>query len=119
MQKKLNHLTFPRQLLIVPIAAITAYLFWVASYLKIDYHDAYFIFLNSRCVATLNPLGYTGYRPIVLPIVLSPIFYLEKFGISAETVFRLCHLTMVGFFALLIWVTYRLFRLKFGRENAL
>lgn len=106
-------------LLLAPIVAVTGYLLWVASYIKIDYYDSFLILLNARCVATLNVLGYSGSRPIILPIVLSPIFLIEKLAKWPGFGFVASHMFMILFFVLLVWVTYRLFRFQLGRGFAL
>ncbi len=121
---RLRHLAFAsdtciRWITLVPIFILVAYLASVAVHLKIDYHDSYFVLLNARCIATKNSLGYTGYRPIILPILLSPFLYLEKLISNSEFIFAACHLAMVGFFTLLLWVTYRFFRLQFETKTAL
>ena len=101
------------------ILMVALALFWIASYIKIDYYDSFLILLNARCVAVSDVLGYSGARPIILPIILSPIFLLEKLLPQKGFVFAACHVTMVVFFVLLLWAAYRLYRLHLKKEIAL
>lgn len=106
-EKELKNIPF------VLIGCIAIYLLWVASYLQIDYHDSYFVLLNARCIATGNPLGYTEWRPVILPLLLSPILFLEKTVTDPALIQSLCHLAMVAFFLLLLWAFYRFLRLQY------
>ena len=101
------------------ILLVTGYLFWVASYIKIDYYDSFLILLNARCVATGDPLGYSGSRPTILPITLSPFFLIEKLIGRNGFAFVACHVFMMVFFVLFLWISYRLFRLNLSKKYAI
>lgn len=110
---------FKKQFLLVPIITITAYLVWVASYIKIDYYDSFLILLNARCIATFDILGFSGSRPIILPIFLSPFFYFEKILKIPLLGFTGSHIFMITFFAGVLFFSYRIYRFYLSRETSL
>ncbi len=105
-----------QRLFLFMMIALASYLAWVASYLKVDYYDSLLILLNARCIAFGDLTGYSGSRPVILPILLSPILMAQKMVQNPELIFSACHIAMVIFFLLFLIVCYRLFRLHVTRE---
>ncbi len=108
-----------KHLIILFISALVVYLFWVASYLKIDYYDSFLILLNAKCIATSSINGYSGVRPIILPIVLSPFAALEKWTGIPRIAFMTSHMIMIIFFGIFLFVLYRLYRFHLSKMTAL
>lgn len=101
------------------IGILLFYLGWVAVQLQVNPFDAYSIYLNARGIATGNAVPYYWKRAPFLPIILSPIFFIEKhFHISSFGVVA-SRLLDVIFFALLLWVAYKIFCLYAKKITAL
>jgi hypothetical protein len=111
-----------RWLEVVMVAAITilvVYLVIVAIRLRVDYFDSYQSLLNARTIVHGGDGEYTIVRHIFYPMLLTPIFLLDKIGGAELAEFVAAHILAVVFFALFIYVSFRLFRLHLARPWAL
>jgi len=97
--------------ILTAVAALFLYLVWVVLRLQLDYSDGYQILLNARAIAFLDGTSYSLERSFFLSLPLVPIFWLERFLQSPVFSFVTSHLVNLVFFGLLLWVSYRLFRL--------
>ncbi len=109
---------FIPSLILAVLAAQVAYLAWVALHLRLDYFDTYEILLNARRIVSGEGIYYWK-RPFIFPLIMSPIFLIEKFTAWNQFSLVACHLFAVLIFALLLQVFYKLLRLHFDRLTAL
>jgi len=108
----------------VVLAAVifSGFLFWlgaVALHLKLDYFDSYSVLLNARAIAWFRPEEYFWNRFPLLPVLLSPFFKLEQVFFKEPFAWVACHGAAVVFYALWVWVFYRLARLYSSKNHAL
>jgi hypothetical protein len=110
----------PKNLLIPALlawpVAFTVFLFIFLQHLRIDYFDTYEIFLNAKRFLGLTDRYYL-IRPVLMPLLLTPLFYLEHLGWSGIAVPAAHHLA-VFFYIAALWAFYRLQRLSFDRTFA-
>ncbi len=98
---------------------LAIYLVGVAWTLTVDYFDSYDILLNARCIATGSSRDWRSWRSLGLPVMLSQWFAAERALGWPHFAFRASHLTALAFWAGLILLCNRLFRLDLSRRSAL
>src|ERR1700722_9320380 len=105
MRKNADHI------LLGLIALFFAQTAWVSLHLGIDMFDTFEMFMNARTFAGRSDGWYYINRFYGLPLLLSPVFYIESFlGISdGSFAFVACHAVTTTMFGALLWICYRLF----------
>ena len=106
-------------LLIAVFGAIAVYLLVVGLRLRVDYFDAYQNLLNARAILHRDPTDYSIYRGIFYPVLILPATAVGQLFRSADLTFLLAHLTAFVMYALLVFTSYKLFRLYLRRTAAL
>lgn len=103
------------------LALLFAYLAWVSVSLQVDTFDTFELFLNARSFAGRDDGWYFKSRSYGLPLIFSPVFYLESLVGKPEgdLALLLCHILSSLLFATTGFVVYRLLRLHFGKAQAL
>ena len=89
---------------------------WVR--LRVDYFDAYENLLNASRIVHAGTF-YSIARPPFYPLMLTPIALLARLAHSPELEFVSAHVLAVALFALLLLMTFLIFRLFLGRLTAL
>ncbi|PIQ86814.1 MAG: hypothetical protein COV74_02995 [Candidatus Omnitrophica bacterium CG11_big_fil_rev_8_21_14_0_20_45_26] len=106
-----------RAIVFSALFVVILYLLWVSARLKIDFYDSSLILLNAKCIATHSIQNYTATRPIILPIVLSPIFTILQN--APQIAWITAHVTMIIFTGILLIMVYRFFQLDLKAPYAL
>ena len=87
--------------------------------LRVEYFDAYHVFLNARAIVSQAGEALDIFRPIGISLLYTPLFALENTRLSFLVPFPACHLFAVILFAFLLLALYRLLRLHFPALPAL
>lgn len=101
------------------VGFLTIYLICVAWRLRIDYFDSFDILLNAKAIASRHLRDWRAWRSLGLPMLLAPWFAVEREIGSHDFVFRTSHLIAVAFWASLLLICHRLFRLHLSHPSAL